>query len=70
MLLQTLRLAAERFPGRTVRLDAQSHLRGFYERFGFTAAGAEFDDSGVAHLPMTATPAAIAEAVKALDAAA
>ena len=70
LLLQTLRLAAERFPGRTVRLDAQSHLRGFYERFGFTAAGAEFDDSGVAHLPMTATPAAIAEAVKALDAAA
>lgn len=33
-------------------LDAQSHLAGFYERFGFRVDGEEFDDSGIQHLPM------------------
>ena len=45
---ESLRLAA----GHDVVLDAQSHLRGWYERLGFTVSGAEFVEDGIAHLPM------------------
>ena len=38
--------------GRPVVLDAQSHLAGWYERFGFIANGAEFVEDGIAHVPM------------------
>lgn len=33
-------------------LDAQTHLVGFYERFGFAVAGAEFLQDGIPHTPM------------------
>lgn len=36
----------------TVVLDAQLHLRAWYERFGFTADGEPFDEDGIMHLPM------------------
>jgi ElaA protein len=38
--------------GRTVLLDAQSYLLGWYQRFGFQPCGAEFVEDGIAHLPM------------------
>ena len=33
-------------------LDAQSHLRGFYEGLGYEVDGAEFVEDGIPHLPM------------------
>jgi ElaA protein len=36
----------------TVVLDAQSHLTGWYEGFGFEIAGAEYLDDGIPHTPM------------------
>ena len=33
-------------------LDAQSHLQGWYERFGFVRSGAEFLEDGIPHVPM------------------
>jgi len=33
-------------------LDAQSHLIGFYARFGFTVSGPEYIEDGIAHTPM------------------
>lgn len=33
-------------------LDAQSYLRGWYERFDFEVVGPEFLEDGIAHLPM------------------
>ncbi len=33
-------------------LDAQSHLATWYERYGFRTSGPEFDEDGVAHVPM------------------
>jgi ElaA protein len=33
-------------------LDAQTYARGFYERFGYTAVGAEFDEDGIPHVRM------------------
>jgi ElaA protein len=38
--------------GRDVELNAQAHLRAWYEGFGFVVAGDEFLDDGIPHLPM------------------
>jgi predicted GNAT family N-acyltransferase len=35
-----------------VRLDAQAHLRGWYERLGFAVTGPEFVEDGISHVPM------------------
>ena len=48
LVAEALRLAA----GHDVVLDAQSYLRGWYERLGFTPSGAEFVEDGISHLPM------------------
>ena len=53
---QLMRAAVDRFrsiPGVTkVKLGAQTHALGFYERLGFIAVGPEFDDAGIAHREM------------------
>ena len=33
-------------------LDAQSQLRGFYERYGYAVSGPEFVEDGIPHVPM------------------
>jgi ElaA protein len=33
-------------------LDAQAHLVGFYERYGFAPTGPEFLEDGIPHIPM------------------
>ncbi len=38
---------------RPVRLDAQSYLVDFYARHGFAAAGPEFVEDGIPHVPMS-----------------
>lgn len=48
IVTRALELAA----GRTIVLDAQAHLAGWYARFGFARAGADFDEDGIAHTPM------------------
>lgn len=35
-----------------VRLDGQVRLEGFYASFGFAVSGPEFDEDGIAHVPM------------------
>lgn len=51
-----IRAAVEHFrtqPGITsVKLGAQTHALGFYERLGFTAQGPEYDDAGIPHRDM------------------
>ena len=39
-----------------VVLDAQSHLQRWYARHGFVAAGAEFVEDGIPHVPMRRQP--------------
>ena len=46
----------------SVRLNAQTHAAGFYRRFGFAAAGAEFVEAGIPHVEMTLTLAPLPEA--------
>jgi ElaA protein len=38
-------------------LAAQAHLRGFYQRYGFTVTGPEYLDDRIPHLPMRRDPA-------------
>jgi ElaA protein len=56
---QLMQAAVTRFrsvPGVTkVKLGAQTHALGFYERLGFTAIGPEFDDAGIPHREMVLT---------------
>lgn len=51
-----MRAAVDRFrrvPGvKKVKLGAQVHALGFYERLGFVAVGDEFDDAGIPHREM------------------
>jgi ElaA protein len=51
-----MEFALERSAGRTVCLDAQSYLQGWYQRFGFQAGGPEFVEDGIPHLPMRRDP--------------
>lgn len=52
-LAETLmRAALDEVGERAVRLDAQSYLARWYERFGFAVTGPEFLDDGIPHLPM------------------
>ena len=41
---------------RVIVLGAQTHAVGFYERLGYTAYGAVFDDAGLPHRWMSASP--------------
>lgn len=49
---ELMRRALAMCEGRTVRLDAQAHLAGWYGRFGFAADGPEFLEDGIPHVPM------------------
>ena len=51
-LLRALMQAARRRGDRQVLLSAQTHAIAFYERFGFVAEGAEYDDAGIPHRVM------------------
>lgn len=47
-----LRAADGVIADRAVVLDAQSHLRFWYARFGYRVNGAEFVEDGIPHVPM------------------
>jgi ElaA protein len=47
-----LELGAELAPGHDAVLNAQAHLEHWYARFGFVRDGADFDEDGIAHVPM------------------
>lgn len=40
----------------TIVLNAQTQVEGFYERLGFTRSGDEFEEAGIAHVPMAWRP--------------
>lgn len=48
--------ALARVGDRECWLDAQSHLVGFYRRFGFAVAGDDFRQDGILHTPMRLSP--------------
>jgi ElaA protein len=40
---------------RPCRISAQTYLADMYARHGFAIDGAEFDEDGIAHVPMSRT---------------
>jgi ElaA protein len=46
-----------RWGDQTLLLNAQAHLEGWYESFGYRRSGDDFDDAGILHVPMTREPA-------------
>jgi ElaA protein len=44
--------AIEVVGNRPAVLDAQAHLAGFYQRYGFAVSGPEFLEDGIPHVPM------------------
>jgi ElaA protein len=40
------------WPGRAIRISAQSHLQRFYASFGFEAVGDEYLEDGIPHVEM------------------
>ena len=51
-LLRFLEDEARRHGARELTLWAQTHARHFYEKAGYEAEGAEFDDAGIPHVAM------------------
>jgi ElaA protein len=49
---ELMREALGRVRGRPVRLNAQTHLTGWYRRFGFVVSAPEFLEDGIPHTPM------------------
>jgi len=52
-ILEQLIDCARKRGDREVHLNAQTHAIGFYQRYGFSAHGAEFPDAGIPHRKMT-----------------
>lgn len=52
LMRRALARCTELDPAAPVVLDAQSHLAGWYGRFGFVVDGEEFDEDGIPHVPM------------------
>ena len=52
LLLQALVEQARKRGHATARLNAQSYAAGFYRRYGFEVAGAEFMEAGIPHVAM------------------
>ncbi|MDA3040140.1 MAG: GNAT family N-acetyltransferase [Actinomycetota bacterium] len=50
---ELLHRALAQFGSGVTVLDARSHLRAFYERFGYELDGPEFVEDVIPHLPMT-----------------
>ena len=45
-----------RWGDQTLLLNAQAHLEGWYESFGYRRTGDNFDDAGIDHVPMAREP--------------
>lgn len=60
LMYQALRFAHEQFEGQDVLIHAQAPLESYYEQYGFTRSGENFDEDGMAHLPMRLSGRALA----------
>jgi len=49
---QALKQIEERWPETPIYLSAQTHLQGYYGRYGFVVTGDEFVEDGIPHIGM------------------
>ena len=52
LVAEGVRGCRQRWPGRAIRISAQSHLQAFYADFGFVAVGSEYLEDDIPHLEM------------------
>ena len=52
LMNQALKQAEKRWPEVPIYLSAQSHLQGYYGRYGFVVAGEEFLEDDIPHIGM------------------
>ena len=52
LMLEALRLTAERHPGSAIRIGAQQRLQGFYSSLGFVQTGDAYLEDGIWHIDM------------------
>ena len=55
MMEQALLACGLRWPGLPVYMSAQAHLQGYYGRYGFVAATAEYLEDDIPHIGMRRT---------------
>lgn len=52
LLTQIMDIIKKHFPGKTVEIESQAQVQGFYKRVGFQAVGAEFIFESTPHIKM------------------
>ena len=52
LMEQALKQIEERWPQTPIYLSAQTHLQGYYGRYGFVVTGEEFVEDGIPHIGM------------------
>ncbi len=52
LMEQAVRRTNRLFPDTPIKISAQSYLKAFYEKFGFSVCGPEYLEDGIPHLPM------------------
>ena len=48
-----IQAAQDIFGAKTIKIEAQTYAKGFYERFGFKQSSEEFLEDGIEHIEMT-----------------
>lgn len=56
LVREILKFTSQRYPDRTIHIEAQEQVVGLYKKFGFEIAGSSFIFEGSPHVPMTCTP--------------
>ena len=56
LLKKSMELCEEKFGLGPIRLSAQKHLEGYYNRHGFFSTGKEYLEDGIPHIEMLYTP--------------
>lgn len=49
---KVMEISADRFPGQTIKLSAQTYIQRFYQQFGFEAIGDVYLEDDIPHIAM------------------
>ena len=52
ILEEGIKVAKEKMNTDTIKIEAQSYAKGYYEKFGFTQVSEEFLEDGIPHIQM------------------
>ncbi|HHW46027.1 MAG TPA: GNAT family N-acetyltransferase [Clostridiales bacterium] len=52
LLVENLVMRAKKSGAKTILLEAQTRVKEFYEKLGFSVCGAEYSDGRIPHIPM------------------